>query len=217
MPYPTHVAAALSGATLRQLSYWRQRPNGRKALLQPEIRSRGRLLYSFRDIIALRTFVFLREELPLQRIRKAVDNLRELGNYEHLSSYSLYTDGQSVMWSDDNKGLVDLLQRPGQYRITAVMGDVLKPFLNQRGEKVVDLFAPRTYVRVHPEVRGGYPVVRDTRIRYDLVGGLVADGVPADEIAYFYPSVDAEAARDVYDFYLYVERIRDHDSGAAAG
>lgn len=219
MPYPTHVAAALSGATLRQLGYWRQRKNGKPPLLVPEVRARGRLLYSFRDIIALRTFVYLREELPLQRIRKAVGNLRELGNTDHLSSYRLYSDGKSVLWSEDEdeRGLVDLYERPGQYRMKAVMRDILKPFKNRQGEQVVDLLHPRLHVQVDPEIKGGYPVVRNTRIPYDLVGGLVADGLPVDEVAYFYPPVDAEAARDAYDFYVYVERIRSHDVGAAAG
>jgi uncharacterized protein (DUF433 family) len=177
------------------------------------------LLYSFRDIIALRTFVYLREELPLQRIRKAVDNLRELGNTDHLSSYRLYSDGQSVLWSDDREdhGLVDLYKMPGQYVMKAVMRDILKPFKNRQGEQVVDLLMPRRHVRVDPDVKGGYPVILHTRIPYDLVGGLVADGMPVDDVAYFYPTVNAEAAKDAHDFFLYVERIRSHDLGAAAG
>src|SRR5690606_38444220 len=70
--YPTHIAATLSGASLRQLAYWR-RPHGDGPLLAPELGTDGgRLLYSFRDVVALRTFVYLRESLPLQRIRKAV-------------------------------------------------------------------------------------------------------------------------------------------------
>ncbi len=46
-------------------------------LLVPELRQAGRpLLYSFRDVIALRTFVYLRGEHSLQKVRKAVSTLR---------------------------------------------------------------------------------------------------------------------------------------------
>jgi len=46
--------------------------------------------YSFRDVVALRTFVYLRSrEVPLQRVRKAVRSLRDMGATEHLSSYQL--------------------------------------------------------------------------------------------------------------------------------
>jgi DNA-binding transcriptional MerR regulator len=66
MPYPSHLAATMSGASVRQLQYWRE-----SKLLVPEFgKTGGRLLYSFADVVALRTFVFLRESASLQLIRK---------------------------------------------------------------------------------------------------------------------------------------------------
>ena len=38
----------------------------------------------FRDVVALRTFVFLRESVSFQFVRKAVEHLHEFGNTEHL-------------------------------------------------------------------------------------------------------------------------------------
>jgi uncharacterized protein (DUF433 family) len=216
MAYPTHVAAALSGASVRQLRYWRQRRNGTPALLMPETKSGSRVLYSFRDVIALRTFVYLREELPLQRVRKAVNTLRELGNTEHLSAYRLYVANQSIVWAENEDRLVDLVKNPGQYRLRAAMRDVLAPFTNLRGEQVVDLLRPRRRLEVDPETRGGYPVVADTRIPFDLIGGLVADGVPLSEVAYFYPPVNEAAAADAYDFHVYVEALRGRNVSIAA-
>lgn len=210
MAYPTHVAAALSGASLRQLQYWRQRRNG-EALLVPEARAGGRVLYSFRDLIALRTFVYLREQLPLQRIRKAVSTLSELGDGEHLSAYRLYVSGSSIVWAESDDKLVDLVERPGQYQLAATMRDVVKPFRNLQGHEVVDLLRPRQRLEVDPGVRGGYPVVLDTRIPYDIIAGLVADGVPPGDVAYFYPPVDAGAAGDAFDFHRYVESLRGRD------
>ncbi|MDQ1536162.1 MAG: hypothetical protein QOE58_555 [Actinomycetota bacterium] len=210
MAYPTHVAAALSGASLRQLQYWRQRHKG-EPLLAPEARSGGRVLYSFRDLMALRTFVYLREQLPLQRIRKAVSNLGQLGDGEHLSAYRLYVSGSSIVWAESDDRLVDLVEMPGQYKLAAEMRDVVKPFTNLQGAEVVDLLRPRQRLEVDPGVRGGYPVVLDTRIPYDIIAGLVADGVPPAEVAYFYPPVDAGAAGDAFDFHRYVESLRGRD------
>ena len=89
--YQPVVAAALSGATLRQLSYWRSSRSTEAPLLAPELhKPRSRVSYSFRDVVALRTFVYLRSrEVPLQRVRKAVRSLRDMGATEHLSSYQL--------------------------------------------------------------------------------------------------------------------------------
>ncbi len=43
--------------------------------------------------MALRTFVYLRSrKVPLQRVRKAVQSLRDMGATEHLSSYQLVAD-----------------------------------------------------------------------------------------------------------------------------
>lgn len=217
MAYPTHIAAALSGASVRQLQYWRQNRNGTPALLVPEVRSGSRILYSFRDVIALRTFVFLREELPLQRVRKAVSQLREFGTTEHLSAYRLYAANRSVVWAETDDRLVDLVKNPGQFRLKAEMRDVLAPFTNLRGEHVVSLLRPRRHLVVDPETRGGYPVVRNTRIPFNLIGELVADGVPPDEVAYFYPPVKGPAAADAFDFHAYVESLRGNSVRASAG
>ena len=215
MAYPTHVAAALSGASTRQLQYWRQ-AHGHAPLLEPEVRSGSRIFYSFRDVIALRTFVYLREEISLQRIRRAVKALRELGNTDHLSEYRLCANGNSVIWVDGNQDLVDLVKNPGQYVMKVAMRDLLDSFTNRQGDEVVPLLQPRQRLEVNPGIRGGYPVVTGTRIPYDLIAGLVADGLPESDIAYFYPSVDAAAAADAFDFYKYVESLRDNEVSSAA-
>ncbi|MGQ0779471.1 MAG: MerR family transcriptional regulator, partial [Pseudonocardiales bacterium] len=86
--YQPVVAAALSGATLRQLSYWRSSRSTEAPLLAPELhKPRSRVSYSFRDVVALRTFVYLRSrKVPLQRVRKAVRSLRDMGRPSGSSS-----------------------------------------------------------------------------------------------------------------------------------
>ena len=76
MSYAPKLAAALSGATIRQLAYWRKPGPDGLAVLAPEYSATRPIDYSFRDVIALRTCVRLRREASLQKIRRAVDTLR---------------------------------------------------------------------------------------------------------------------------------------------
>lgn len=202
--YDERMTAALSGATVRQLRYWRRHRENGKPILVPEVSERRPIRYSFRDVVALRTTVYLREAYPLQKIRKAIANLRGLGEEEHLSQYHLVGKGKSIVVVSDEEA-VDLVERPGQ-RVIAEMIEVVQPFRSRTGIEVPALFRPREWISVDPEVRGGYPVVRGTRVPYDLVAGLVEDGVPAGEISAFYPNVEAAAAWDAADFAKYVRR-----------
>jgi len=168
-------------------------------------------------VVALRTFVYLREQLPLQRIRKAVSSLRDLGNTEHLSRYALFVVGDSVVWrSPEDDEYVDLVDQPGAGRLAAVMSDVWGPFTNMQGAQVVDLINPRPNIEVDPETLGGYPVIRGTRVEFDLVSSLVEDGVEPGRIKSFYPGVSAEAARDAARFAKIVERHRTGKLAAAS-
>ncbi|MGH4021496.1 MAG: MerR family transcriptional regulator [Pseudonocardiaceae bacterium] len=158
------VAAALSGATLRQLSYWRSSRSTEAPLLAPEVhRPRSRVSYSFRDVVALRTFVYLRSrDVSLQRVRKAVQSLREMGATEHLSSYRLVAVGRDVVWKISDDLAMDLTRRPGQ-QVIAQMVDILAAFRGMHDREVVELYRPKPGVAVDPEIRGGYPVIMGTR------------------------------------------------------
>lgn len=204
MSYPPAVAAALSGATLRQLSYWRS-PRARQPLLSPELhKPRSRVSYSFQDVVALRTFVYLRAAgVSLQRVRKAVEKLRALGEIDHLSQYKLVAVGRDVVWRVSDDEAVDLTGLPGQSLI-AEMVDIVRPFRNEHGKDVVDLFAPTPGVRVDPEIRGGFPVIEGTRVPYDVVAGLIEDGLSAKQIQAIYPSIEEPAVQGAADFARYV-------------
>lgn len=208
--YKPVVAAALSGATLRQLSYWRASRSTETPLLAPELHEpRSRVSYSFPDVVALRTFVYLRSrDVPLQRVRKAVQSLRDMGATEHLSSYQLVAVGRDVVWKISQEIAVDLTRRPGQ-QVIAQMVDIRAAFRGPGNREVVPLYRPKPGVAVDPEIRGGYPVIAGTRVPYDLVASLLEDGVTAEEVAGFYPAVSATAARGALAFARYVDGYRE--------
>ena len=131
--------------------------------------------------------------------------MADIGETEHLSSYRLVSQGRKSIALVKDEGAVDLVERPGQALTVVKLGDVLQSFPVGDVE-VPNLAHPRRNISVDPGVRGGHPVVTGTRVPFELVAGLVRDGIPPEDVAQFYPSVDAGAARDAADFAEYVER-----------
>lgn len=203
MPYSTRMAAALSGATVSQLRHWRSARTG--PLLAPETAAAPQALYSFRDVLALRTCVRLREFASLQRIRAAIGNLRDLGEVQHLASYRLVSDRAGNIQLVTEEEAVDLVRRPGQRQILVVMGEVIEPFPVRAGVVVPHLLNPRELLAVDPDTQGGTPVIAGTRVPYDAVAGLMRDDIPAERISEYYPGVSADAARDALSFAVYVD------------
>lgn len=204
MAYAPSMAAALSGATIGQLRHWRNARAG--SLLTPEVSDGPRIFYSFRDLLALRTFVRLRSDASLQKIRVAIGNLRDLGEIDHLASYRLVSDKRgNIQLVKGEDEAVDLVRRPGQLQVLVVIGDVIEPFPIRPGVVVPHLLRPRANLSVDPETQGGIPVIRGTRVPYDVVASLMREDVPPEKVADYYPSVTADAARDALDFAMYVD------------
>jgi uncharacterized protein (DUF433 family)/DNA-binding transcriptional MerR regulator len=201
--YPVKMAAALSGATVNQLRHWRSPKTG--PLLIPEISAASKMLYSFSDVLALRTVVRLRDATSLQKIRAAIQTLRDLGEADHLASYRLVSDKRGDIQVIRDDDVVNLVSQPGQTQLVAVIGEIIEPFAVRAGVVVPNLLHPRPHLAVDPETQGGTPVIVGTRVPYDAVAGLMRDGVPAAQVADYYPSVTAEAAREALDFARYVD------------
>ncbi|GLH95135.1 DUF433 domain-containing protein [Phytohabitans aurantiacus] len=198
MAYTTGLTAALGGVTAAQLVHWRRQPN---PLLVPELTKSGRVRYSFRDLLAVRIVANLRTEISLQKIRKAITNLKHLDDFQHLSSYRLVADNDTIVWIGDQP--IDILKRPGQHMLVT-MRDVLGEFIGWAGATVVPLARPKPGVSINPGVLRGYPVAENTRVPYDTVASLVADGFDADAIRGLYPSVDAIGVTGAVAFDEYV-------------
>jgi uncharacterized protein (DUF433 family)/DNA-binding transcriptional MerR regulator len=206
MAYAPTMAAALSGATISQLRHWRKAKTKAGPLLAPEISASPRIFYSFRDLLALRTFVHLRQDASLQKIRLAISNLRDLGELDHLASYKLVSDRHgTIQLIKGDDAAIDLVRQPGQTQLLVVMGDVIEPFPVRPGVVVPHLLRPREHLSVDPDTQGGIPVITGTRVPYDAVASIMREDVPAEKVSDYYPTVTAEAARDAFDFAMYVD------------
>lgn len=191
MSFPPELASVLTGASIGQLANWRRGDR----LLVPEVSATRPVLYSFRDLVALRTFVRLRSVVPLQRIRKAMRSLKAMDLTDHPSRYQLVSDGGSVylIESEGEKGATDLVLAPGQ-KVLLTLEDAFEPFVNLQQRRVVNFRHPRARLSVREQRVGGWPTIDGTRVPYDTVARLVAGGVSAEDVARFYPTVSAEGA-----------------------
>ncbi|MCT1710749.1 DUF433 domain-containing protein [Dietzia cinnamea] len=194
MAFELPLAAAMSGASVNQLRRW-----NRDGLLVPEVQAARPMLYSFRDLVALRAVSYLRAETSLQKIKRAFSNLTEFDLTDHPSQYEFATDGKSIMvWTDD--GYMDLVNRPGQVEFVT-LADIFESFTNRAGREVVHFQRPRPHLRVDGGKLGGYPVIEHSRVPYDAVADLLAGGdVPVEEISEYYPRVTPAGALDAISF-----------------
>ncbi len=56
------------------------------------------------------------------------------------------------------------------------------------------------YITFDPEILGGKPLIRDTRLSVEFVMELIASGATVDDIAGKYPHVPAEAFREAIGY-----------------
>jgi DNA-binding transcriptional MerR regulator len=126
--YRGPAVSEIVGISYRQLDYW-----ARTGLVTPSISkakgSGSQRLYSFEDIVRLRVVKRLLDTgVTLERIRSALEELGRQGRV--LSDVTLASDGRTVYAIDDDRQLLDLLQR-GQ----GVFAIALEPLVVElRGE-----------------------------------------------------------------------------------
>ncbi|MGC7845705.1 MerR family transcriptional regulator [Desulforudis sp. 1088] len=108
-------AVKLTGVPYDRLDYW-----DRSGFLKPGMlaaRGKGsKRLYSFRDLVALRTARELRDlGVPLQTLRRVMDYLRQIKELEYpLSEMRLVVAGNDIILVQGEKELLSLLRMPGQ-------------------------------------------------------------------------------------------------------
>lgn len=134
--YRGPAVCKVTGVSYRQLDYWTT-----TGLVSPSVRSAegsgSQRLYSFEDVLQLKVIKQLLDTgVSLQRIRQAIEFVRERGL--SLRNLTLLSDGTSVYAVDDQREIVDLIQR-GQ----GVFAIALDPLYADLEAKVAELPAER--------------------------------------------------------------------------
>jgi uncharacterized protein (DUF433 family)/DNA-binding transcriptional MerR regulator len=202
MSYPIRLASVLTGATIYQLRSW-----SAKGILTPEVHNKRPPLYSYRDLVALRSVVRLRSATSLQRIGVAFNNLNLVDLLEHPSKYRFATNGKTIVVDDGEGSIIDLIGQTGQSEVLT-FEQIQEAFVDFKGREVVNFRRPSEFVEVELGRMGGWPTIAGTRVPYDLISKLV-DGltITADDVPEYYPSVSAAAARDAVRFARSVESV----------
>lgn len=201
MAFPAKLTSRLTGVTPSQLTSLRQ-----KGVVVPEINPYRPPLYSFRDILALRTIARLRAMTSAQRIHKAFLTLDVFDLTEHPAAYRFGSDGDTI-FVEHNEQAVDLVKHPGQVQVFP-FSEALGAFEDWRGRRVDSLAQPAQGIAVRPGRMGGWPTVEGTRVPYDIVAGLVDDvTVTAHDVPHFYPTVSVLQAQQAVDFDRQVEQV----------
>jgi len=190
------IAARLTQTTGRNLSYWAS-----SALVIPQIHRRdgGPSIYSYNDLLAIRAVVRLRaEKLPLQKIRKAIKYF-----YENMKSINWWTLKMVVYRQKDlviviprdkspiGEEEIVIATRGGQKPIELFFGDLVNDLL--KGGKLLEATEIPLYVNINPNVQGGLPVLKGTRIRTSIIYYWNKCGLSTDAISELYDGLDRKA------------------------
>lgn len=199
MSFPVNLTSVLTGLTESQLRNLRK-----KEIVVPEVRKERPPLYSFRDLVALRSIARLRAEHSAQGIAKAFKNLDLEDLTEHPSMYKFGAVDGTIVIDRDGQAM-DLLRRPGNM-MAYTFEEVTRAFSGWRGKEVVDFNKPHRNVEVSYGRLGGWPTIADTRVPFDTISDLVdMKTVFPEDVQDFYPTVSEQAAADAVDFSQIVE------------
>jgi len=184
MYYNTKTVSRIIGVTARQLGHWDKTGLVKPSIAQAEGKGTRRL-YSFLDIVQIRTAKALRDVgVSLQKIRRCVAFLRKHApEIEHpLAELKLLTDGQHIFVLTANKDVIMDTLNAGQFVLSIAIGQIVNNLkaeivqLTQRFVEtvIVDDFEYQIVIESDPEA-GGYVV------ECPAIKGCVSQGETKEE------------------------------------
>src|SRR3984957_4176239 len=202
--YTAERAAALSGVPKSTVHYW-----ARQDILVPSVSAERVKLWSYGDLMALRTIYWLRQEKQDESGREVPRTAMKAVRRALRESAALKLD----LWSEDGAPLVTVdrsgeivsehdgeAQRPGgQSILGAGMLDLLAPFNSREGLRGPDLSPPRPRLRIVPGKLGGAPHVLHCRLESQALGARAESGLAQAKIYRLYPDVEPAAIEDALD------------------
>jgi len=215
--YTAERTAALAGVPWSTVHFW-----AREGIVVPSISPVRVKLWSYTDLLALRTVHWLRHDkvtrdgtpIPgtsMRKVKAALKQLRKLDadlfDSQHRSAICVDPSGEVLLAPE---------QHPAQWLNGQLVFDgaidVVAPF--QSAESVVgpDLVAPRPWVRIHPQRLSGATHVLGTRIETEALFRLQQRGFDEDRVVWLYPEIRPEALDDA----IRLEQQLDRNRRAAA-
>lgn len=202
--YTADRAAALSGVPKSTVHYW-----AREEILVPRISSVRIKLWSYSDLMSLRTIAWLRatktapdgQDVPataMRAVRRALKQLAEL-------DLDLWAEDRGPSVAVDRHGAIvlNVEAQPehlgGQQVLDADQLQLLLPFEISPVLRGPDLVAPRPRLRIVPGKLSGAPHIYRTRIETEALAALARRGMTTDRIVLLYPAIDQADVGDALD------------------
>lgn len=193
--YPADRAAALSGVPKSTVYYW-----ARNGHLVPSVSESNVKLWSYKDLLALRTIYWLRRPkskfereiaaTSMKKVQRALAAIKSL-------NLELFENGQSVIAvAYDGEILLNHPAGPLQLLdgqlVDRDLVDILAPFPVLEGSTGPHLQQPRPLLRIMPRKIGGAPHVLDTRVTTEAIFALHDRGLTDDLVARIFPFLSRE-------------------------
>jgi uncharacterized protein (DUF433 family) len=200
--YTADRAAALSGVPRSTIHWW-----ARERILVPSVSATKQRLWSFGDLMGLRTIYWLRQrkttesgvDIPATSMDAVRAALASLANLE------------MPLWRDDHpmvlvngEGRVYLETPDGMQTVEGQIGlgevlDLIAPFSTTEGARGPDLHHPRPELRIVPGKLSGSPHIAGTRVETRAIAALFNDGYDARQVAGLYPYLSAQQIAQALD------------------
>lgn len=203
--YTADRAAALSGVPKSTVHYW-----ARKEYLVPSVSAERVKLWSYADLMGLRTIYWLRQpkhasdgrDVPrtaMPAVLRALDALHELdlSLWTEEGAPRVAVDRGGHVWLRDERGAVQTLE--GQRPLAAEWLDLIEPFSTWEGTRGPNLQAPKPHLRIVPGKLSGSPHIVSTRIETIAISALRERGLDHEKIHQLYPVVAPVAIAEAID------------------
>lgn len=197
--FTTEHVCRLTGLSTRQVRYWDDTEFFSPTLVDGYRKRAFGRLYSFRDVVGLRTIAILRKKVPLQELRRVGEWLRQ-HHQTPWSSLRLALAGRKVVFFDPLTGAP--IEARGKGQIVFNVG--LEPIANEM-RQAAERLREREPGEIGQIVRNRYVVhnawtVAGTRIPAQAIWNFHKAGYDTAAILKEYPRLTAEDVKAAIEF-----------------
>ncbi len=190
--FTTETVSRLTNLSVRQLQHWDRTGFFSPAFVDPNTRRPHSRVYSFQDVVGLRTIAKLREAgVSLQELKK-VRALFAPGQRDEWANRTFYTVGRRVFFTHEDAIVA-----------ASPLGQRVEPGILNMGPIVADVKASIRQLHVRPKeqigqvthdrsIMGGAPVVAGTRIPTETIAWFHRNGYTTSEIMMEFPRLTEE-------------------------
>ena len=119
----------------------------------------------------------------------------------HVWENKIFADGS------DEWGVTEAILQ-GQSVETRLMGDLFEELRAEDGASILVPTQFRPFVTIHPDVMGGQPVVRGTRVPTATLAALISQQYMVSEIARMYPFMDKESVTMAVEYERFLDGVK---------